>query len=229
MIRSVAPGNVTAQPDAGNAGGNDSIPYVFEGSVSQWMNKLLSVRIGQDFGARGPKSQILDSIHENAGPEPLGFLEVTEKRPVDLVRLPSGELDPDVSFAPGGLAVFEHRCFGWEQQVPPRFSAGFHQLFPIIVQVGLMQRHEAFFLENPEVHLHPSLQVELTEFLMKQAGEGQGRIVVIETQSDLVIRRILRDAGGRPALSGTRSANLFLRLGARRQGLRSGARRASQA
>ncbi len=27
---------------------------------------------------------------------------------------------------------------------------------------------------------------------MKQAGEGQGRIVVIETQSDIVIRRVLR-------------------------------------
>lgn len=182
MIRTTAPGDAGPQPASRKPDDHSSIGYVFEGFVSQWMDKLLSVRIGQDSGARGPESRILDHIHEDAGPEPLGYLESGEACPVD----------PDVSSEPSALAVFRHRYFGWEQQPPGRFSAGFHQLFPIIAQVGLMQRHETFFLENPEVHLHPSLQVELTEFLMKQAGEGQGRIVVIETQSDLVIRRVLR-------------------------------------
>ncbi len=157
MIRTVAPGDAGSRPAAAKPDGNDSVGYVFEGFVSQWLDKLLSIQIGQYSGARGPKSPILDLIHEDAGPEPLGYLESKAPRPVDTVRSESGELDPDVSFEPSALAVFAHRSFGWEQQPPPRFSAGFHQLFPIIAQVGLMQRHEALFLENPEVHLHPSL------------------------------------------------------------------------
>lgn len=183
MARTATSGQPVRSPRAISEPEDDvAIGYVFEGFVSQWMHKLIGVRVSQRVEARGPKSTILDAIHEDAGPEPLGFLESTAARPIDR----------GLSSEPSALAVFEHRYFGWEQQPPGRFSAGFHQLLPIIVQVGLMQRHEAFFVENPEVHLHPSLQVELTEFLMQQAGEGQGRIIVIETQSDLVIRRMMR-------------------------------------
>ncbi len=191
MIRAITPNDLGSSLATSKLETNDPVGYVFEGFVSQWLHKLLAVRISQATEARGAKSQIVDTIHEAAGPEPLGHLASGEE-PVAAVLSESGEVDRDVSSEPGAFAVFEHRCFGGEAQPPGRFSAGFHQLFPIIVQVGLMQRHESFFLENPEVHLHPSLQIDLTEFLMKQAGEWQGRIILIETQSDLVIRRVLR-------------------------------------
>jgi predicted ATPase len=52
-----------------------------------------------------------------------------------------------------------------------------------------MRRHELLALENPEVHLHPSLQLEIGEFL---AGEAKtGKYLLIETHSDLVVRRIM--------------------------------------
>ena len=85
-------------------------------------------------------------------------------------------------------------CFGTgfygTVQPPRQLSAGFHQLFPIMVQLGLMKSGELIAIENPEVHLHPSLQLRITEALIDHAKSG--RRILIETHSDLVIRRIMR-------------------------------------
>jgi predicted ATPase len=45
-------------------------------------------------------------------------------------------------------------------------------------------------IENPEVHLHPKLQVQVTEMLLDHARSG--RRLIIETHSDLVLRRTIR-------------------------------------
>ena len=90
-----------------------------------------------------------------------------------------------------GLKWFDHRCFSIGQlQGPSRLSAGFHQLFPILVQMALLQRNEIVAIENPEVHLHPSLQLKVAEFLMHQAKGG--KTILVETHSDLIIRRLMR-------------------------------------
>ena len=69
-------------------------------------------------------------------------------------------------------------------------SSGFHQLFPIIVQLGVMKCGELIGIENPEVHLHPALQVSMTEALVDHAVSG--RRMIVETHSDLLLRRVLR-------------------------------------
>ena len=69
-------------------------------------------------------------------------------------------------------------------------STGFHQLAPIVIQAGLLRKNEIMAIENPEAHLHPSLQIEVAEFLMHQANAG--KIMLIETHSDLLVRRIMR-------------------------------------
>ena len=69
-------------------------------------------------------------------------------------------------------------------------STGFHQLAPIVVQAGLLRQNEIMAVENPEAHLHPSLQIKVAKFLMHQANAG--KIMLIETHSDLIVRRILR-------------------------------------
>ena len=68
-------------------------------------------------------------------------------------------------------------------------SSGFHQIAPMVVQAGLMRKNEVLCLENPEVHLHPKLQLEVTEFLVRQARIG--KTILVETHSDLVVRRVM--------------------------------------
>lgn len=69
-------------------------------------------------------------------------------------------------------------------------STGFHQLAPIVVQSALLHQNEIVSIENPEAHLHPSLQLKVAEFLMHQARAG--KIMLVETHSDLLVRRVLR-------------------------------------
>jgi len=69
-------------------------------------------------------------------------------------------------------------------------STGFHQLAPIVVQLALLHRNEIMSVENPEAHLHPSLQLKVAQFLMLQAVAG--KVILVETHSDLFVRRILR-------------------------------------
>lgn len=92
------------------------------------------------------------------------------------------------------LSRLHSPCFGPERpetrQPPRQFSSAFHQIFPMIVQLGMMQPGELFGIENPEVHLHPSLQVQVTEMLLDHAKSG--RRIIVETHSDLVLRRTIR-------------------------------------
>ena len=69
-------------------------------------------------------------------------------------------------------------------------STGFHQLAPIVIQAGLLQQNELMSVQNPEAHLHPSLQIKVAEFLMHQAMAGKS--IIVETHSDLFVRRIMR-------------------------------------
>lgn len=73
---------------------------------------------------------------------------------------------------------------------PPVFSSGFHQVHPMVVQLGLMRPGETMCVENPEVHLHPKSQLDVTELLIRHAMAG--RQVIVETHSDLVVRRVIR-------------------------------------
>jgi hypothetical protein len=70
------------------------------------------------------------------------------------------------------------------------FSSGLHYLLPIVVQSAVMQANDVFIIENPEVHLHPNLQIRVMDMLLDQALAG--KYVLIETHSDLVIRRVIR-------------------------------------
>ncbi len=73
---------------------------------------------------------------------------------------------------------------------PVHMSSGFHQVSPIIIQAGLMRANEVMCIENPEVHLHPKLQLDVAEFLVRQAAIG--KYMIVETHSDLVVRRVMR-------------------------------------
>ena len=150
--------------------------YTLSIYLSYWLHRLMEIEIDHP-ATNGWKS----------GPTLLcGFLKDTIPRPVTEAEFPHGS-----EFTWDSLTFFHHPCFNTSgTQGPSRLPAGFHQLFPILTQTALMQRHEIMAVENPEVHLHPSLQLAVAEFLMHQALGG--KTIIVETHSDLIIRRLMR-------------------------------------
>ena len=72
---------------------------------------------------------------------------------------------------------------------------GASQILPIIVQGILMDKEQTLIVEQPEIHLHPKMELQMADFLVHLANTG--RNIVIETHSDHIktrlIRRIIED------------------------------------
>ena len=156
--------------------------FLFETYVSYWLRNLVDVNIFlPDTGSS------LDDVWPQGSDPPHGYLVHSERRPQPVNLKSYAPTDPE----PEDLNRFGHPCFGgFYPAAPALLSAGFHQVAPIVVQAGLLQRGELLAVENPEAHLHPSLQLGLTEFLIGEADTG--KYILIETHSDLVVRRVLR-------------------------------------
>jgi hypothetical protein len=118
-------------------------------------------------------------------PSPVGYLSSF---------VPSEDDDSEYVQTPytNKLLSEESKVCGGEEPsfIPGYFSAGFHQVVPILVQMNMMRMNEILAVENPEVHLHPGLQLSFMEFFVKNALIG--KYSLIETHSDLMIRRVLR-------------------------------------
>jgi len=168
---------------------SERFPFVLESYVSYWLSRLADTRIIL-LAPDGSLVSLSDGWTECYPPK--GFLcKASPSRvpPFDdstLLR----ELDEDVN----RLDRFQHACFGpgiGSPGPPSCMSSGFHQMAPLVIQAGLMFPGQTMAVENPEVHLHPSMQLRVSEFLMAQARRD-GRNLIVETHSDLVIRRLLR-------------------------------------
>ena len=158
--------------------------FAFETFAEFWLRELAAVVVMNAPGANGP-SQVWVANWNNAESSPHGFLAAADlPRPEEWeARLSNSD----------GFERFSNRCFGpTDMTVHARYmSAGYHQIAPIVVQLGLMRKYELLTLENPEVHLHPSLQLEISAFLAAEARIG--KFLLVETHSDLIVRRIIRE------------------------------------
>lgn len=67
---------------------------------------------------------------------------------------------------------------------------GISQILPIIVEGLRIFDDETFVLEQPELHLHPKVQSNLTDFLISLVE--QGKKIIVETHSDHIITRLRR-------------------------------------
>lgn len=67
---------------------------------------------------------------------------------------------------------------------------GISQVLPIIVQGLSMQKDQLLLLEQPEIHLHPKMQMRIADFLISLAHSE--RNLIVETHSDHIINRIVR-------------------------------------
>ncbi len=67
---------------------------------------------------------------------------------------------------------------------------GVSQILPIITQGIIMQKDQTLLMEQPEIHLHPKMQMDMADFLLQLAKTN--RNVIVETHSDHIINRIVR-------------------------------------
>lgn len=67
---------------------------------------------------------------------------------------------------------------------------GISQVLPIIVSGLIKNENELLLLEQPEIHLHPSAQMSMADYLISMALNGKG--LIVETHSDHIINRIVR-------------------------------------
>lgn len=67
---------------------------------------------------------------------------------------------------------------------------GISQIFPIILEGLRMERGNTLILEQPEIHLHPNLQMQMADYFISLALSGKS--VLVETHSDHVINRLVR-------------------------------------
>jgi len=152
--------------------------FVFETYYSVWLNRLLDTRqlcfdsadsAEDDWSGDRPPCGYLLKYTPDEG-RSLIFDQPEERRNLNRLMSP----------------LFQ----GSAPAAPVHMSSGFHQVAPIIIQAGLMRANEVLCVENPEVHLHPKLQLGIAEFLLRQAGIG--KYMIVETHSDLVVRRVMR-------------------------------------
>lgn len=77
--------------------------------------------------------------------------------------------------------------FGIEVYLPD-VGFGVSQILPILVECLRTKEEETIILEQPEIHLHPSLQSKLADFFICMAKSGKK--IVIETHSEHLINRL---------------------------------------
>jgi energy-coupling factor transporter ATP-binding protein EcfA2 len=175
--------------------------YLFETFLSYWMAKLTGAELKYgNFSGGGLGSNWPDTVHP-----PNGYLigfpdESLKEQPGWQPRGVSAERIDRYSIREDAVGGYDGSHVLWTPMLGSKrhtfsggwhlMSTGFHQLAPIIIQSALLRQNEIMTVENPEAHLHPTLQIKVAEFLMYQANAG--KIMLIETHSDLFVRRILR-------------------------------------
>lgn len=67
---------------------------------------------------------------------------------------------------------------------------GVSQSLPILIEGLFMPQKQTLLLEQPEIHLHPKMQMNMADFLLSLAI--QDKQVIVETHSDHIINRLIR-------------------------------------
>lgn len=74
---------------------------------------------------------------------------------------------------------------------PYDIGVGISQVLPVIVG-ALNQDQSILAIEQPELHLHPAIQVELSDLFISQVNENPEVIFMLETHSEHLMLRFLR-------------------------------------
>lgn len=66
---------------------------------------------------------------------------------------------------------------------------GISQILPIITQGIYMNKEETLLIEQPEIHLHPKMELDMADYLIELAKSE--RCIIVETHSDHIINRVV--------------------------------------
>jgi predicted ATPase len=76
--------------------------------------------------------------------------------------------------------------------VPQDVGVGVSQVIPVVV-AALAEGSQLVMIEQPELHIHPAMQVALGDLFIERATSGGSRkTFIIETHSEHLILRLLR-------------------------------------
>jgi predicted ATPase len=76
--------------------------------------------------------------------------------------------------------------------LPSEVGVGISQIIPVVV-AAIEERSGLTLVEQPEIHVHPAMQVGLGDLFIEATTRGSGRrTLIIETHSEHIILRILR-------------------------------------
>ena len=91
-----------------------------------------------------------------------------------------------------GFGLVARREFGGREFDLTEVGVGVSQVLPVVLTCLMARPGEIVILEQPELHLHPSMQIRLAEFLL--ACVKSGRQVIVETHSEYLVNRLRRHA-----------------------------------
>lgn len=67
---------------------------------------------------------------------------------------------------------------------------GVSQVLPILTKTLLLKQYQTLLIEQPEIHLHPKMQMNLADLFI--ASSQLDRNLIVETHSDHIVNRVLR-------------------------------------
>ena len=69
---------------------------------------------------------------------------------------------------------------------------GINQLLPIVIEGIVSEKNAIICVEQPEIHLHPRLQANIADLMIETSKGKDEKQWIVETHSELLIRRIQR-------------------------------------
>jgi len=99
--------------------------------------------------------------------------------------LPFLDIDGQIEVVPQGRQGFYLTVGG---HVLPMLGTGISQILPVLTLCLTARRGDLVLLEQPELHLNPSIQQKLAEFLL--AMSQRDRQIIVETHSEYFVTRL---------------------------------------